>query len=236
MYRSVFQMSVVWNVSHTCIKFSGQLTEGFLTIKMPDIVIPYQKSAVNWNAVLEFFASYRPQAPPEVFWLPKQCSLWCSYRLKCQISRGQLGSLRTFSGFPFRFRLSCPCPGQLNKEIWGSLDLSLVMAWKVTDAKDLPEKRAYCSGLLFMFTGSTQTPMLSFPVSLIRVCVCVYTKFYPTLCNPMPCSPPGSSDHEVFQVRILECTAISCSSVSSQPRDQTHVSCISCTGSWVLSH
>lgn len=68
-------MSVVWNVSHTCIKFSGQLTEGFLTIKMPDIVIPYQKSTVNQNAVLEFFAPYRPQAPPEVLWLPKQCSL-----------------------------------------------------------------------------------------------------------------------------------------------------------------
>ena len=185
MYRSVFQMSVVWNVSHTCIKFSGQLTEGFLTIKMPDIVIPYQKSAVNWNAVLEFFASYRPQAPPEVFWLPKQCSLWCSYGLKCQISRGQLGSLRTFSGFPFRFRLSCPCPGQLNKETWGSLDLSLVMAWEVTDAKDLPEKRAYCSGLLFSvhwFYSDSHAFLPCQPDS----CVCVYipsfTQLFAILC------------------------------------------------------
>ena len=55
MYRTVFQKSVVWNVSHTWIKFSGQLTEGILTIKVPDYVIPYQKSAVNWNAVSAFF-------------------------------------------------------------------------------------------------------------------------------------------------------------------------------------
>ena len=31
----------------------------------------------------------------------------------------------------------------------------------------------------------------------------------PTLCNPMDCSPPGSSVHEIFQARILEWVAIS---------------------------
>ena len=30
-----------------------------------------------------------------------------------------------------------------------------------------------------------------------------------TLCNPMDCSPPGSSVHGIFQVRILEWVAIS---------------------------
>ena len=29
-----------------------------------------------------------------------------------------------------------------------------------------------------------------------------------TLCNPMDCSPPGSSVHEVLQTRILEWVAI----------------------------
>ena len=42
-----------------------------------------------------------------------------------------------------------------------------------------------------------------------------------TLCNPMDCSPPGSSVHGVFQARILEWVAISSSRGSSQPRDQT---------------
>ena len=30
-----------------------------------------------------------------------------------------------------------------------------------------------------------------------------------TLCNPMDCSPPGSSVHGIFQARILEWVAIS---------------------------
>ena len=41
----------------------------------------------------------------------------------------------------------------------------------------------------------------------------------------MDCSPPGSSVHEIFQARILEWVAISFSRGSSQPRDQTLVSC-----------
>ena len=49
----------------------------------------------------------------------------------------------------------------------------------------------------------------------------------PTLCNSMVyCSPPGSSVHEILQARILEWAAISFSRGSSQPRDQTWVSCI----------
>ena len=37
-----------------------------------------------------------------------------------------------------------------------------------------------------------------------------------TLCNPMDCSPPGSSVHGVLQVRILEWGAMACSRGSSQ--------------------
>ena len=48
----------------------------------------------------------------------------------------------------------------------------------------------------------------------------------PTLCNPMDCSLPGSMVHGIFQARILEWAAISFSRGSSQPRDQTWVSCI----------
>ena len=48
----------------------------------------------------------------------------------------------------------------------------------------------------------------------------------PTLCDPMDCSPPGSSVHGILQARILEWVAISFSRGSSQPRDQTQVSCI----------
>ena len=56
----------------------------------------------------------------------------------------------------------------------------------------------------------------------------------PTLCDPMDCSLPGSSVHGVFQAGILEWVAISFSRVSSQFRDQTHVSCISGIGRQIL--
>ena len=57
------------------------------------------------------------------------------------------------------------------------------------------------------------------------LCVLV-TQFCLTLCDPMDCSPPGSSIHGILQARILEWVAISFSRGSSQPRDWTQVSSI----------
>ena len=51
--------------------------------------------------------------------------------------------------------------------------------------------------------------------------MCLVAKSCPTLCNPMDCSPSGSSIHGIFQARILEWIAISYSEGSFQPRDQT---------------
>ena len=58
------------------------------------------------------------------------------------------------------------------------------------------------------------------------VCVCSVTQSCLTPCNCMYCSPPGSSVHGVFQIRILEWVTIPFSRGSSQPRDQILVSCI----------
>ena len=44
----------------------------------------------------------------------------------------------------------------------------------------------------------------------------------PTLCDPVDCSPLGSSVHGISQTRILEWGAFSFSRGSSQTRDQTH--------------
>ena len=43
----------------------------------------------------------------------------------------------------------------------------------------------------------------------------------PTLCDPMDCSPPGSSVHGILQTRIPEWVAISSSRGSSPPKDRT---------------
>jgi len=63
--------------------------------------------------------------------------------------------------------------------------------------------------------------------------VCSVTQSRPTLCHLMDYSPPGSSVLGILQARILEWVAISSSRGSSQPRDQTHVSC---TGRRILYH
>ena len=55
-----------------------------------------------------------------------------------------------------------------------------------------------------------------------------------TLCNPMDCSPPGSSVHGILLARILEWVAISFSRGSSRARDGTHISCVSCMGRGIL--
>ena len=49
-------------------------------------------------------------------------------------------------------------------------------------------------------------------------------QLYPTLCDPIGGSPPGSSVHGILQARTLEWVAIIFSWGSSQPRDQTRVS------------
>ena len=44
-----------------------------------------------------------------------------------------------------------------------------------------------------------------------------------TLCDPMGCSPPGSSVHGILQARILEWVAVLSSRGSSQSRNRTRV-------------
>ena len=46
------------------------------------------------------------------------------------------------------------------------------------------------------------------------------------LCDPMDCSPPGSSVHGLLQARILEWVAIPFSRGSSWLKDRAWVSCI----------
>ena len=77
------------------------------------------------------------------------------------------------------------------------------------------------------------------PAPLCGVITCVCAKSLqscPILCDPMDCRLLGSSAHEILQARILEWVAMPSSKGSSQPRDRTHVSYISCICGWVLYH
>ena len=67
----------------------------------------------------------------------------------------------------------------------------------------------------------------------------VHTKLlqlYLTLFDSVDYSLTGSSVHSIVQAKILAWVVMLPSRVSSQPWDQTHVSCISCTGRHILYH
>ena len=65
---------------------------------------------------------------------------------------------------------------------------------------------------------------------------CLVTKSCLTLCNPTDCSLPGSSVRGISQARVLEWVSVSSSRGSSRPKDQTHLSYISCITRRVLYH
>ena len=52
------------------------------------------------------------------------------------------------------------------------------------------------------------------------MCACSVTQLCPVLCGPMDCSPPDSSVHGIFLVKILEWVAICSSRGYSRPKDK----------------
>ena len=69
--------------------------------------------------------------------------------------------------------------------------------------------------------------------------VCIHAKslqWCPILCDPMDWSLPDLSVHGILQARILEWVPRLSSRGSSQPKDQTRISCVSCIGRWIVYH
>ena len=64
------------------------------------------------------------------------------------------------------------------------------------------------------------------PEHTVTDLVVLVVQSYQTLCDPMNCSPPGSSVHGISEASILEWAASYSSKGSSRPRDWTHISCI----------
>ena len=64
--------------------------------------------------------------------------------------------------------------------------------------------------------------------------VVLVAQLFPILCDPTDCSPPVSSVHGILQARILELVVKPSTRGSSETRDQTHVSYVSCIGRRVL--
>ena len=72
---------------------------------------------------------------------------------------------------------------------------------------------------------------------IMHTCVCAKSfGSRLTHCNLRDCSPPGSSVHGLLQATVLVWVTMSSSRGSSWPRDQTHVSYVSCVGRQILYH
>ena len=95
-----------------------------------------------------------------------------------------------------------------------------------------------CRKLSFHGRGLWQagiSPKCLDEVSRSLVSICSVAQSCLTVCDPIDCSPPGSSVHGIVQARILEWVAISSSRGSSPLKDWTGVSCSSCIGRWILN-
>ena len=85
--------------------------------------------------------------------------------------------------------------------------------------KCLPRSCIY-SGWIF---GSGNIGLKKTNILWFLGCVCVLSQ-HSTLCDPMDCSPLGSSVHGILQARRLEWVVMPSSRGSSWPRDQTCIS------------
>ena len=128
-------------------------------------------------------------------------------------------------GFPFLHTLSsiycrlnndgCSDQCEAGTSLWFWLAFSLIISnsnslFLIEKKPETPPKKE-CSSGSKVFRGKVNV---------------LVTKLCPTLCNPMDCSPPGSSVHGILQARILEWVAIPFSRRSSWPRDRPRVSYI----------
>ena len=67
----------------------------------------------------------------------------------------------------------------------------------------------------------------------LHMCACSVPQSCPTLCDPMDCSPPGSSAHGISRQEYQNGLPFPSPGDLPSPRDCTHVSCI---GRWILYH
>ena len=125
----------------------------------------------------------------------------------------------------------CACVGHKNRITYSKMVnlQDLDHSSTLIQSYSFPQRHFSFSHYIHLF------PVVHFLKSEI-CCSCFVAKSFLTHCNPMDCSPPGSSVHGISLARILEWVAISSSRGSSRPRDWTQVSCGSCIGRQVLYH
>ena len=98
-------------------------------------------------------------------------------------------------------------------------ELSLVTRYKLSSASAVPKWVNRIYKLLWTARGLFDLPTNIWGYWCSSSVHVLSPQSYLTLCDPVDCSPPGSSVHGILQARTLEWVAISFSRRTSQPSD-----------------
>ena len=138
--------------------------------------------------------------------------------------------------------------GEIRPPPWESAASPRIPCWQITASPAmlgvlqlLSSQFLYVTKFLWLLRLKSLSKAICFPFQLlasplVSCCCCSVIQWCLTLGNPMDCSLPGSSIHEILQARVLECVASPSSRGSFWPRDRNHVSYVSYIGRWVLYH
>ena len=130
------------------------------------------------------------------------------------------------SGTPIIQMLVCLILSQrsLRQSSFPSIPFSLFCSLAVISTILSSSSLVYSSFSVILLLIPSSIFFIAFTVLFIIVCLffsscccCLVTKLCLIICNPMDCSLPGSSGHEISQARILESVAVSFSRGSSDP-------------------
>ena len=84
--------------------------------------------------------------------------------------------------------------------VWIWLNWIIHFLWKLSEFKHKCWIR--CSAVWKWFSQSSHVWFLGLEIPFL-VCMCLVAQLCLTLCDPIGCSPPGSSVHGLLQARIL---------------------------------
>ena len=115
-------------------------------------------------------------------------------------------------------RTTCKMPGwmkhKLESRSWGEISTTSGMTTLIAESKE------ELKSLLMRVKEESERAdlelniqkckiMVSGPItSQLMLCCAKSLQSFPTLCDPIDCSPPGSSVHGILQARILEWVAL----------------------------
>ena len=115
-------------------------------------------------------------------------------------------------------RTTCKMPGwmkhKLESRSWGEISTTSGMTTLIAESKE------ELKSLLMRVKEESEKAdlelniqkckiMVSGPItSQLMLCCAKSLQSFPTLCDPIDCSPPGSSVHGILQARILEWVAL----------------------------